>query len=86
MRSMNDSTKLEGWIPATYVKKGEIMRTLYQAVRGYTAQIDGELTFSKELSDCDRPRWYLGMLADGTTGLYPANYFKPSPVSAQSEA
>ena len=35
---------------------------------------------------CDRPGWYVGMLADGTTGLYPANHFKPSPVSAQSEA
>ncbi|XP_053398764.1 titin-like [Mercenaria mercenaria] len=69
----------------------EIKRTLYQAVRGYTAEIDGELTFSegtfvKELSDCDRPGWFVGMLADGTTGLYPADHFKPSPLSAQSEA
>ena len=35
---------------------------------------------------CDRPGWNVGMLADGTTGLYPAELFQPSPLSAQSEA
>lgn len=66
-------------------------KTLYQAVKSYTAQCEGELSFSegtfiKELSDCDRPGWYVGMLADGTTGIYPVDHLKPSPVAAQSEA
>ncbi|XP_052796758.1 uncharacterized protein LOC128229111 isoform X2 [Mya arenaria] len=65
--------------------------SLFQATKSYTAQNDGELTFAagtfvKELSDCDRAGWYVGMLADGTTGLYPGNHFQPSPVAAQSEA
>ncbi|KAL4230549.1 Rho guanine nucleotide exchange factor 6 [Mactra antiquata] len=72
-------------------ESGSMKRTLYQAMRAYTAQNDDELSFSegtfvKELSDCDRPGWFVGMLADGTTGLYPSDHFKPSPVTAQSEA
>ena len=36
---------------------------------------------------CDRAGWYVGMLPDGTTGLYPGDHFQPSPVAAvQSDA
>ncbi|XP_052258907.1 uncharacterized protein LOC127863423 isoform X2 [Dreissena polymorpha] len=61
------------------------------AIKGYTAQSDGELTFTKgalvtELSDCDRAGWYVGMLPDGTTGLYPADHFRSGHEATESEA
>lgn len=100
----NTGTKLKSAIPvvkqvrqqsktvsSSNDNNSEVKTTLFQAVKGYSAQCDGELSFSEgtfvqELSDCDRPGWCVGMFADGTTGLYPTDHFHPSPVSMHSEA
>ncbi|XP_067664002.1 serine-rich adhesin for platelets-like [Haliotis asinina] len=55
-------------------------KTLRRAVKSHVPQGKGELTFEegsfiKEMSKAiGRPGWCIGMLADGTTGLYPQSH------------
>ncbi|XP_041356580.1 uncharacterized protein LOC121373867 [Gigantopelta aegis] len=64
--------------------------TLWRAKRNYTAAAKGELsfeegTFIKEISKAlGHPGWCVGMLADGTTGLYHQSYVEESLVKEQT--
>ncbi|KAK3606716.1 hypothetical protein CHS0354_005854 [Potamilus streckersoni] len=66
--------------PKSAEEKSELS-TVKQAVKGHQAHSEEELSFEvgsiiTEISGCDRAGWCVGMLEDGTTGLYPINHVK----------
>ncbi|KAL3878781.1 hypothetical protein ACJMK2_031111 [Sinanodonta woodiana] len=70
-------------------KSGIEPSTVKQAVKSHQAHSEEELSFDvgsiiTEISGCDRAGWCVGMLEDGTTGLYPISHVKTA--ENQSEA